>query len=382
VKARRLFLPLFFVAALIGAGVYSAKWFPGADGSPDDEALRIALDSAETAAWTKAHPWMFRDTALADFRETLLLPFAVENSLGPRRVRRRGEHTELTFPRDRPVHAIAYELETRAVRARFRIVEGREVGSAANQVEYLLRDASGRTFALRLLLGQVVSAGSFRMALVITDLGRASESDRRAWLDFPLAVTLVFPDTITAPDRKDASGAERSVLVELPMEPAAFPVVKPGPRALFIDNTREETDRILRVRLESNPGAAGFATKHGDRAIENPALMESVLAFTAERGLLFLDLTGSSRSLTPQMSLRTGAESFTAVGQEPGSVQTLEAELARRAAVAKRSGEGIWVMRHAPGLPATLARVLRAPPHHGETAPRWVTLKRLHRPEE
>lgn len=370
---RRTYILVLFVAALIALGVFSGKLFPRDDG-PGDEPARVQLDSVETVAWTKANPWLFRDTSLALFRERLVLPFAIANGLGPRGVRRRGASTEMTFPRDRPVHVVALELERAAARAGFVVEEGREVGNAVDRVEYRLRDAAGRAHDLRLVLGQAVSAGSYRMALVITEIGRAGEADRRAWLAFAEAVTLVVPDTLALEARE---GGNRDVLVELPMEPAAYPVVKPGPRALFIDDSREEIEGILRERLESNPEAAGFATKHGDRAIESPALMGSVLEFTASRRLLFLDLTGSPRSLAPQLFQTTGAEGFTAVAQDAGMDKWLTAELEHRASAARRSGEGLWVLRHTPGLPAALARVLRAQAEAGGEAPRWVTLRQL-----
>jgi polysaccharide deacetylase 2 family uncharacterized protein YibQ len=192
---------------------------------------------------------------------------------------------------------------------------------------------------------------------------------------------LVFPDTVGAPD-DGASSDRRDVLIELPMEPAAYPVVKPGPRALFIHHTQGEVERILRERLEGNPDAAGFATCLGDRAIEYPELMDYVMAFTADRGLLFLDLTGSPRSRASQAALRAGASLFSAVAHDPGNASSLKAELERRIAVAKRSGEGVWVLRHVDGLPATLAAILRAGSPEGDADPRWVTLRRLHREEE
>jgi polysaccharide deacetylase 2 family uncharacterized protein YibQ len=234
---------------------------------------------------------------------------------------------------------------------------------------------------LRLLIGQTEAPGFFRMALVIADAGRAGPADRKAWLAFPFPVTLVFPDTVEAPD-DGASTDSRDVLVELPMEPAAYPVVKPGPRALFIHHTKDEIERILRGRLDENGDAAGFATRLGDRAIEHPGLMDNVMEFVADRGLLFLDLTGSPRSRAPQAAAHAGAIAFSATARDPGGAADLKAELERRIPVAKRSGEGIWVLRHTDGLPATLAAVLRAGGPEGEASPRWVTLRRLHREEE
>jgi polysaccharide deacetylase 2 family uncharacterized protein YibQ len=379
---RRLVLVLLLITALILIGKYSGRLLPRGAAEAIGASAEPLLDSVETVAWKKANPWLFNDTAVFDFRDKILLPMALEDSLGPRSLKRRGGFMELTFPRGRPVHVIALELEGRAARAGYRVAEGREVGNTSDQVEYALADASGRIFAVRIVLGQAVLPGAFRLALVITDWARADAVERRAWLDFPYAVTLVLPDTIEAPERDNPTGAERAVLVELPMEPAAYPHVKPGPRALFIDQKPERIESLLRERLDMHPEAIGFATRYGDRAIEHPGLMGTVLGFSAAQGLLFLDLTGSSRSQTQPVSLSTGAESYATVVRDPGSESELAEDLARRAKAARRSGEGVWVLRHTPGLPAMLARVLRAPPAPGETAPRWVTLKKLHRPDE
>src|SRR5690606_5128841 len=121
----------------------------------------------------------------------------------------------------------------------------------------------------------------------------------------------------------------------------------------------------------------GFATRYGDRAIEHPGLMGIVLGYAAGRGLLFLDLTASPRSLTAQTALATGAESLSSAVGDAGDLQRLREELDRRAASALRMGEGIWVLRHAPGLPAEFARAARAQAASGDPAPRWVTLRNL-----
>jgi polysaccharide deacetylase 2 family uncharacterized protein YibQ len=396
---RRILLFSAIVILLIAAGIYTTRWLPGAGPVAVLGANTVTLDSAESLAWHKANPWLFADEkakgasekkstaalvvepGLKTFRENFLLPLAVEHRLVPRSVRRRGTFTELTFPRGRPIHAIAYDLEQYAAGAGFRVTEGREVGAAADQVEYMLVDAAGNAHALRIRLGEAVVPGNFRMAVVILDWARASAADQKAWLDFPVALTLVLPDTLETPDHKNSAGADRNVLVELPMEPSNYPYVKPGARALFIDHSRAQVEDILRARLEKHSDAAGFATKFGDRAIENPVLMENLLTFTAAEDLLFLDLTGSSRSLTQQMSLRTGAEGFAATAQSASSEQALTEDLERRATAAKRSGEGVWVLRHAPGLPAALARVLRAAAG-AEAHPEWVTLRQLHRAED
>lgn len=382
---RRIFFILIAVAILWGVGSLMGRLFSSGGDEAAPDFPRVKLDSSETVAWRKANAWMFRDesdTTLTRYRDRFLLPYAVGNGLGPRAVRRRGHFTEMTFPRGKPVHALAYELEQFAPRAGYSVVEGREVGTGENRVEYLLQDQAGQRMAVRLLIGDSVAPGSFRMALIITELGRASEADRRAWAELPVAVTLVYPDTLKAVEARGAHAGEvaRDILVELPMEPTNYPVVRPGPRALFIDDSRDETDRILARRLQVNDGAAGFATKFGDRAIESPGLMQQIMTFIARRDLVFLDLTGSPRTLTQQTALETGATGVVAAELEVGSEKVLVEELTRRTRAAQRSGEGVWVLRHTPGLPAAMARAVKAQKETG-TAPRWVTLRQLRREE-
>ena len=391
---RRLFLLALIVAVLAGAGVYFGRLFPRASATADIVAAP-ALDEKEEAAWRKANPWLFGHAEYEPFRETLILPLARGNGIGPKGVRRRGALVEATFPAGRPIHEYAYELEALCARAGIVVVEGHETGK--DQVEYRVKDAragesrsgesEGRLLTLRLVLGTAALPGSVRMALVIVGLGQASEADLAGWQKFSEAVTLVFPDTAAVLARAKAGDKEpdgrHDLFVELPMEPSTYPYVKPGPRALFIDFSRDQAEGVLRARLDAYPRARGFATTHGDRAIENPQLMESVLDFMASKSLVFLDLTGSPLSQTAALSQKSGAESFSSRVQEPGTESNLEAEIERRTGLAKKSGEGIWVLRHAPGLPATLTRLFkRRAAAFDELGLEWVPLGDLRREDE
>ncbi len=378
--ARRIFLFLLITALLAGAGVLTARLFPaGASGTVSVEAAPGA-DSVTTAEWNRAHPWLFHDDMSA-FRGKMILPYAVEHGLGPRNLRRHGEIIEFIVPRGRPVHEYALAAERRAVRARLKFLDGREIGGNADRVEYRFADGSGNILILRISLGRTVLPGAAGLALVITDLGRADAADLDAWLDFPEPVTLVFPDTHAVLGTGRTRAAGREIFLELPMEPAGYPAIRPGPRALFIDQSRDEVERILRSRLDRYPAATGFATRHGGRAIEHPVLMETTLSLLAARGLVFLDLTASPRSLTTATALRTGAVSYIATAQVAPSGESLGRELELRVARAGRFGEGVWVLRHAPGLPDALAAAIQARATVLEqSGVRWATLRELRPP--
>jgi hypothetical protein len=379
---QRVLLIVAIAVALLGTGLLTARFFPGA-GAPDPGSTEIApaADSVSAAEWRRAHPWMFGDEPVASFREKLLLPFAKTHDLGPRNLRRHGEIIEFIVPRGRPVHEYALSAERRAARARLELVEGREIGGNADRVEYRFADAGGNILILRVSLGRAILPGAAGLALVITDLWRAGDADLDAWLDFPEPVTLVFPDTHAVLGTGRTRAAGREIFLELPMEPTGYPAIRPGPRAVFIDHSREDVDRVLRARLERYPAATGFATRHGGRAIEHPHLMESTLSLLAERDLIFLDLTGSPRSLTASTALRTGAVSHVAVAQSAPGGEMLGRELETRAARAGRFGEGVWVLRHSPGLPADLASAIQGRSELLEqSGVRWVTLRELRPP--
>jgi len=369
----RWILILLVLALLAGAAHWGYRRFVPARGADAAVTEAPALDAKEEENWRKTDPWLFNRPETEPFRESLLLPLARGNHLGPRGLKRRGAIIELTFPAGRPIHELAWDLETLCGRAAITVVEGRETGK--DQVEYALKDAKGNSLNVRLVLGTAALPGAVRMSLVITGLGGASAADLEAWAKFDEGVTLVLPDTASI--LKDAASIEagHEIFLELPMEPSTYPYIKPGPRSLFIDNKQAQVEGVLNERLDAYPKARGFATVLGDRAIENPQLMESVLGFTAEHSLVFLDLTGSPLSQTSAMSQKTGAETFSSREQAGTSDATLEAELERRTGLAKKSGEGIWVLRHTSGLPGQLARLFaRHAAAFSELGLEWVPL--------
>jgi polysaccharide deacetylase 2 family uncharacterized protein YibQ len=328
----------------------------------------VITDSSSEAAWRKKLPWLYRDSAFSVYRDTLLRPLFKRHGLGPGNLYKRGGFVEAVFPRGRPLREYAWEVESLSVATGIRVEEGREFDPPQERMEYTLRDASGAPFPLRLTLGKTLLAGSVRMALVVISLDSAGDAAAKRLLTFPVSLTFAVSagDSAPVPARWANVPSDKEILLELPMEPANYPYVKPGPGALFIHHSRAEVERLMTARLKTCPAAAGFATTYGDRAIENRPLMENMFRFTAARSLLFLDLTGSSRSLTASVALETGAIAYSVRIQEPDSGQKFEAELLRRCDLAGRTGEGIWVLRYFPGLPALLENLLSKNQKHFE----------------
>ena len=342
----------------------------------------VITDSSSEAAWRRKLQWIYRDTNFSAYRDALLRPLFKLEEFGPGHLFKRGSFVEVTFPRGRPLHEYAFEVESLCVATGIHVVEGHEFDPPEEHVEYTLQSGSSPPLALRLLLGKAVKAGSAHMALVVVSLDSVNGSGAERLLAFPASLTLalaagdsspVAAHWMHLPEGKEA-------LLELPMEPSNYPYLKPGPGALFIHHSRPELERLMQSRLKAYTTAKGFATKFGDRAIENRPLLENVFRFANQHSLVFLDLTRSPRSLTAQVALQTGAIAFSARIQEPDSGEKFEAEFLRRCDLAGKTGEGIWVLRYFPGLPRLLEQFLiKNQAHFDEIGLTWVPLSTLHR---
>jgi polysaccharide deacetylase 2 family uncharacterized protein YibQ len=82
-------------------------------------------------------------------------------------------------------------------------------------------------------------------------------------------------------------------LIEIPLEPAGFPLNDPGPSALLTTASAPANERNLRwalSRIDGYVGAAGVTgTMRGERLAAMTDQMDAVLSELSERGLLYLD---------------------------------------------------------------------------------------------
>jgi polysaccharide deacetylase 2 family uncharacterized protein YibQ len=349
--------------ALIGGGILTGRLFPGKSEKAPVEitaAPQSEPDTTDDKAWRKRYPWLFRDSTLAPYRDLLLRRFLNEQGSGLRGLRKHAGFLEAVVPRGRPVHEAAWAFETLCAAIGMQILQGRELDPPGERVEYRVQAGAAAPMTLRISLGKVAQAGTVRLALVLIGLDSVRGDAARRLLDFPIPLTLVVSAGDSSPPAAHwgpfPTGKE--MLLELPMEPSSYPYVKPGPGALFIHHGREDVERLMGAKLRRFPEAKGFATTFGDRAIENRPLLENVMRFAARRSRVFLDLTESPRSLTASASLKTGAAARIAHVQDLQGAKALDAELARRCALAQKAGEGIWVLRYSRTLPTHLERLL------------------------
>ncbi len=339
---RKILIFVVLTAGLVVVGRLAGRFLPRAPARASAPAPREAPpDSARDS--TNALPAVEADTTGGRWHERLFDPLERANGLGPKSLKHKTGYYEIAFPKGKPIHEYALEIE-KTCRARgITVVQGAELRPANRSVEYLL-ESNGQRIKLRAILGTSVLAGAARLAVVFTGLDSLTLSQAEALQTAAWEKTLVIDPYNPNPALRALrdGDARDELLAELPMEPASYPYVDPGKHALFIHHGKEDVERILGEALDSLPKATGFASRYGDRAIENQPLLEKLFQFTARRKLAFLDFTGSQRSLARQTAAAQGARSRTLALFRDGD--HAEEELARKAILAQKTGEAVLAM--------------------------------------
>lgn len=141
--------------------------------------------------------------------------------------------------------------------------------------------------------------GKPRVAIVIGGLGLDPVVTREAIEQLPPEVTLSFALAETAGlqswiDQARAYGHE--VMLEVPMEPRAFPQDDPGPGALMANLPPDETLRRLDAFLSKATGYFGVMNYMGSKFLNSAGGSEALATGLRRRGLAFIDDgTGAQR---------------------------------------------------------------------------------------
>lgn len=221
------------------------------------------------------------------------------------------------------------------------------------------------------------AAGPPRVAIVIDDLGNElAPAERIAGWREPVAgaVLPLLRWSAASADALRRSGKE--VLLHLPMEPAGYPRVRPGPGLVLRSQTDAEIARTLEEDLTTVPGAVGVNNHMGSVATADPRVMRAVVAVLSRRGLFFVD----SRTTDATVAEKTAEDaSVPAVSRHVflDDVATEEAvrkqldELVRRA---RLEGDAVAIGHP---YPATLAVLERELPGMASRGVRVVRVKEL-----
>ena len=146
-----------------------------------------------------------------------------------------------------------------------------------------------------------------KVAIIIDDFGQQMSGAMCFLdLDMPVAVAVLpfLPHTRDVAQKAAASG--KTVLVHMPMQPAGWPDVNPGPGALLVSMERPEVQRKVAAALAAVPFAKGVNNHMGSRFTEDSEKMGWVLDSLNRQGLFFVDSRTSMRSVAYETARRIG----------------------------------------------------------------------------
>jgi polysaccharide deacetylase 2 family uncharacterized protein YibQ len=338
---RKILIFLVLTAGIIMLGRFAGKLLPkrtpATAPAPAGSGSTTPLDS------TNALPEVVEDTTGGKWQQKLFIPLLRSYGLPEKHLKPKRGFFEIVFPKGKPIHEYALEIEKLCRQNEITVEQGVELRPSGRSVEYLLQ-SNGQHIKLRASLGTSSMAGSAKLAVVFIEIDSLGDTRLAALEAAKWSKTLVVnpysPNTTLKKLR--FTSPQNEILLELPMEPASYPFVDPGPHAIYIHQTKEDIGKILAEGFDSLPKAVGFATKFGDRAIENLPLLDNLFQYTAGKGLVFLDLTGSQRSLARQSAAGQGARSRTLVPFRDSL--HVDEELTRKAVQAQKTGEAVLVL--------------------------------------
>lgn len=143
-----------------------------------------------------------------------------------------------------------------------------------------------------------------RIALILTNLGMAKGETEVSITELPGAITLSFSpysaNLETWVDRARRAGHE--VMIDLPLEPLDFPRDDPGPQTLLTSLSTVDNLNRLEWILGRTPGYVGVTTWMGSQFTTVEDALMPVLEGLKERGLMFVDSRGSSRSIATELA--------------------------------------------------------------------------------
>jgi len=152
----------------------------------------------------------------------------------------------------------------------------------------------------------VAVQGPRRIAVVITGLGLSKAATEQAVDRLPPQISLSFSPYAEQLDDWIARARTRGheVLIDLPMEPVAFPNDDPGPQALLTDLEPARNLERLQWILGRGQGYIGVAAVLGSRFTTSEAALQPVLQALKNRGVMFLDNNTTESSVASRLAER------------------------------------------------------------------------------
>jgi polysaccharide deacetylase 2 family uncharacterized protein YibQ len=104
-------------------------------------------------------------------------------------------------------------------------------------------------------------------------------------------------------DARALHEAGHEILIHMPMEPAGYPSMNPGPNALLLGEPKEVVERKIFSMIEENPYAVGANNHMGSRATQDCELMGWTFGVLKEKNFFFVDSLTTGKSCAYEIAL-------------------------------------------------------------------------------
>lgn len=191
-----------------------------------------------------------------------------------------------------------------------------------------------------------------KIAVLVTGLGLSREATEAAIAKLPPEVSLSFSPYASNLDNwvKKARASGHEVLLDLPMEPANFPVRDAGPLAVLAQQSPGDAVGRLQAVLGKTAGYVGLAAQLGS-PVTGKGPWTAVLADVKARGLLLVG-DGLSGIAADQ---RPASAPVAEVADETPFRAAIDSHLGRLAQAAAKTGAAVTYVQ---ARPVTMERLL------------------------
>lgn len=185
-----------------------------------------------------------------------------------------------------------------------------------------------------------------KVAIVIDDMG-VNYRHAQCFIAFkaPLALSVLPFQKYSQKVAQAGYKAGKVIMLHMPMEPAQYPKINPGPEALLMSMSRGETLDSLRTAIKDIPNVVGVNNHMGSRLTEDAERMAWILEELKTQGLFFFDSRTTTRSRAYDLALKLGVKTASR-HVFLDNIQEWEAisiQVRRLVALARQTGEAIAI---------------------------------------
>lgn len=191
-----------------------------------------------------------------------------------------------------------------------------------------------------------------KIALIMTDLGLAKQTDERAINDMPAAVALAF-SPYGKYSKDNAASARKDghkVIALVPMEPANYPKEDPGTLALLGRNSTDQNQRNLTRIFGNVPQADAAMNFMGSRFLSAENNADLVIKTLQSRKMAFVDTPSGGKSMAKPVARARGAEvvSVDIYIDDNASENDIRAQLGELERISRQRGVAVGVIHPFP----------------------------------